>query len=464
MRTCVIIGNSAAGLSAIESIRQVDKLSKIINISREPHRPYSRCLLSYYLAGVINKDRLWIRPEDYYKNYNVETFLGTAVTKIDAKNKTVQISANNKEQSINYDKLLLATGADPKAVDVAGRGKKGVFTLRTLNDADAMLAMMDEVKDVAILGGGLIGLRAAYSLRKRSKNVQVFVTSSHIFSQMLDPEAADMLRRHLENNGIKILTGTSAKEITGPHTGAGKTGISGVVLDDKREFPAQLVIMGKGVGSNTSLVKDYVKTEYGVLVDEHLASTNSDIYAAGDVAQTYDLLEEKNNVNAIWPAAIRQGKIAGLNMAGPLSGAGKAAVYEGSCGMNSVDFFGLSALSFGIVKPKKDSGYEELIAAEFKNNIYRKVVLKNNRIVGAILINDVEKHGILLHLALQKIDVSDIKDLLVDEYFDYAKIIPIVKRQSESFKGLEYKDTVQAYTEGLSIDEIIKAEGVKCPS
>ena len=441
MKTYVIIGNSAAGLSAIEAIRQVDTASKIINISRELHRPYSRCLLSYYLAGAINKDRLWIRPEDYYKAYNVETLLGTSVNKIDVKNKTVRALTANKEQSINYDKLLLAAGADPKGVDVAGRDKKGVFFLRTLNDADAMLAMMDEVKDVAILGGGLIGLRAAYSLRKRNKNVQVFVTSSHIFSQMLDPEAADMLRRHLENNGIKILTGTSAKEI------AGKTAVSGVVLDDKREFPAQLVIMGKGVGSNTGLVKDYVKTEYGVLVDEHLLSTNSDIYAAGDVAQTYDLLEEKNNVNAIWPAAIRQGRIAGLNMAG------KTAVYEGSCGMNSVDFFGLSAISFGIVKPKKDSGYEELIAAEFKNNIYRKVVLKNNRIVGAILINDVEKHGILLHLALQKIDVSDIKDLLVDEYFDYAKVIPIVKRQSAAFKRPEYKDTMQAYTEGMNIEE-----------
>lgn len=436
-KTYVIIGNSAAGLSAIESIRHIDKESKIINISKELHRPYSRCLLSYYLAGSINKDRLWIRKDDYYKEYNVEPFLGAVVEEVDIKNKKISATKigghNKKTESIVFDKLLFAAGASPKGVGIKGEDKSGVFVLRTLDDAEKMLTMLDGVRDVAVLGGGLIGMRAACALRKRNKNVNVFVKSSHIFSQMLDNESADILRRHLENNGIKINTGVEAKEICG--NGA----VNSLILDNGSKIPFQMVVIGKGVSANTTLLKNQVKTEYGILVDNHLLTNQKDVYAAGDVAQTFDILEEKNAVNAIWPAAVRQGKIAGLNMAGAES------IYEGSCGMNSVDFFGLSVISFGNIRPQKTDTIEELVGAEFSKNIYRKVVLKDNKIIGGIFINDVEKHGVYLHLALQKIDVSDIKDLLVDEYFDYAKIIPLIKRQDSKFIRPEYRDTVSTY-------------------
>src|SRR3989338_4285812 len=227
-----IIGNSAGGIAAIESIRQADPDGKIINISREPHRPYSRCLLSYYLAGSIGKDRLWIRPGDYYKNYNVQPYLNTIVEEIDLKNKKLRINKDGTKETVAYDKLLLATGAIAKGVGVKGEDKKGVFVLRTLDDADGMLSMMDSVKDVAVLGGGLIGMRAAYALKKRNKNVNVLVKSGHIFSQMLDHEAADILRKHLEANGVKITTGVEAKEICG--NGAAK----GVILDNNTQIPA----------------------------------------------------------------------------------------------------------------------------------------------------------------------------------------------------------------------------------
>ena len=442
-KTHCVIGNSAAGLAAIESIRQIDQDAKIINISQEPHRPYSRCLLSYYLAGAINKDRLWIRPEDYYKRCNVKPYLNTVVEEIDIKNKKIKIKQDKKTEAIIYDKLLLATGASAKGVGIKGEDKKGVFVLRTLDDADKMLGMTETVSDVAILGGGLIGIRAAYALKKRNKNIKVLVKSSHIFSQMLDYEAADILRRHLEDNGIEIITGVEAKEI------CGNGRVSSIILDNNTQIPAQLVVIGKGVSSNTGLLKGKVNLEYGILVDNRLSTSQQDVYAAGDAAQTFDILEEKNQVNAIWPAAIRQGKIAGLNMAGEES------IYEGSCGMNSVDFFSLSVISFGIVRPVKPSGCEELIGAELGRNIYRKIVLKDNRIVGGIFINDVERHGIYLHLALQKIDVSGIKDLLVDEFFDYAKVMPLVKRYSNAFKKPEYQDTVLTY-EQVNFGEVMQ--------
>ncbi|MBI5144544.1 MAG: NAD(P)/FAD-dependent oxidoreductase [Candidatus Omnitrophica bacterium] len=425
----VIIGNSASGLAAIESIRRIDKSSKIINISKEPHQPYSRCLLSYYLAGQYDRDILWIRPDDYYSKFGVEPLLNKAVTGIDIKAGIVEISNKKK---IVFDKLLIATGASAKSIDIPGADKKGVFVLRTLEDADGILKMLPNVKRVCILGGGLIGMRAAYALKKRGTAVHVIVKSDHIFSQMLDSEAADIMRRHLEANGIDISTGLEAKEITG------KGSVKGIVLDDGNQLDCELVIIGKGVSANLDIVKSKVKTNAGILVDEHLETDKKGIYAAGDVAQAYDILEERTNMNQIWPIAIRQGKIAGLNMAG------EDTKYDGSYGMNSLDFFDLAVMSFGLVKPKGDE-FEELIAIDTNRVLYRKIVLKGNRIVGGVLINDVERHGILLNLALQKIDISDVKDILIDEYFDFGKVIPLIKRQSRRFIRPEYRDTAEAY-------------------
>lgn len=425
-----IIGNSAAGLAAIESIRRVDHSSKIVNISNQPQRPYSRCLLSYYLAGQYDKDILYVRPEDYYKKYDTEALLNTAVTGADIKNKTLEISGKKK---ISFDKLLIATGASAKFVNIKGADKKGVFVLRTIEDADGILGMLPNVKEACILGGGLIGLRAAYALKRRGVGVHVIVKSEHIFSQMLDAEAADIMRQHLEVNGIEISTGLEAVEISG------KDSVDGVVLDDGNRLDCQLIIIGKGVASNLEIVKGQVKTDMGILADERLETDKKDIYAAGDAAQTYDVLEEKSSVNQIWPAAIRQGKIAGLNMAG------EEMKYEGSYGTNSLDFFDLAVMSFGVVKPKGD-GFEELIALDAKRRLYRKIVVKSERIVGGVLINDVERHGILLHLALQKIDISDIKDILADEYFDFGKVIPLIKRQANLFLRPEYEDTCSTYS------------------
>lgn len=422
----VIIGNSAAGLACIEAIREEDKASEIINISKEPHRPYSRCLLTYYLAGSIQKDRLWIRPETYYKDFNVKPLLGTEVTSIDEKKRSLKLSNG---EAIGYDKLLFATGASSKTLDVKGIERKGAFYLRTLDDAEHMLSMLGEVKDASILGGGLIGLRAASSLKKRGKNVTVIVKSGHILSQILDVESADMMRRHLEKNGIRILTGLEAQEI------CGRNGtVESILLDDGARLDSQMVIIGKGVSANIGPLKGKVKSAKGVLVDDTLRTSDTCIYAAGDAAETFDVFEEKTEINAIWPAAVRQGKIAGANMRGGSS------TYEGSCGMNSIEFFGMPVISFGIVRPKGED-FEELIQANFLENIYRKVVLKDNRIVGGVFINTVEQHGVILNLALQKVDVSGIKDILVDEYFDYGKVIPLIKRQQGEFKRPEYQDT-----------------------
>ncbi|HLD82698.1 MAG TPA: FAD-dependent oxidoreductase, partial [Candidatus Omnitrophota bacterium] len=277
--TFVIIGNSAAGIACIEAIRENDKTGKIINISQEPYLPYSRCLLSYYLAGAIDKNRLWIRPKNYYKDLDAEQILGAKVVFLDEKNKAVKLADG---RTIDFDALLFAAGGSPKKVNIRGIEKKGVFYLRTIDDAEGILRLLNAVKDVAVLGGGLIGLRAAYSLSRQGKRVHVVVKSSHIFSQILDFESADMLKAHLQQNGVQIRTGLEAVEILGEDK------VEGILLDDGSKIDCQLAIIAKGVSANTDLLKGKAKINEGILVDEHLKTSSDSIYAAGDVSEALD--------------------------------------------------------------------------------------------------------------------------------------------------------------------------------
>lgn len=424
----VIIGASAAGVTAAEAIRKNDKKSDITVISDETFPLYSRCLLTYFMAGSIDESKLYFKDKNFYKDNDIKTYLGKKAISIDRKKKNVSLESGTK---IPYDKLLIATGATPQTVDVPGANKKGVLTLRKIDDARAILKLLDKIKSVAVLGGGLIGLRDAYALRQRNKEVSVIVKSPQVLSQMVDKEAADIIASLLEKHGIKIMTGLAANEILG------KDSVEGILLDNGEKLRCQLVIIGKGVKPNTEIASGCgLKTENGITVNEFLETSDKDIFAAGDAAETYDIARESKRINALWPCAVEQGGIAGLNMAG-----GKE-VYDGSLSMNSIDFFGLASISIGITKPKE--GECEVISKTGENS-YRKFVLKNNRIVGMVLAGDIRPAGIIGILIRSKVDVSIIKDILLDDNFNYAKIMPLVKKYEDWFKQKECKDTIISY-------------------
>ncbi|MDP8230179.1 MAG: FAD-dependent oxidoreductase [Candidatus Gorgyraea atricola] len=422
----VIIGSSAAGINAIEAIRSKDKKSKIVVLSDEKTPLYSRCLISYFLAGTIDEKKIWYRSENFFKENKVDTVLGVRAEKIDTDKKEITLA--NKEK-IKFDKLLIATGASAKMESVKGVDKKGVFPLRTIEHALEMQSMLGRVKQVAVLGGGLVGLRAAYALKNRGKEVTVFVRSPQILSQIIDKGSADIMQAHIEEKGIKIKTGSAATEIKGSDS------VKNLIIDNRSEYPCELVIIGKGVSPNIAIAKDAgIKTNWGILADGFLKTDNKDIFAAGDVAEAHDIALEENSINAIWPAACEQGRIAGLNMTGEKES------YEGSLAMNSLEFFGLPVISIGITKPKKDI-YEELIKKDENRKIYKKIVLRNGIIVGAITLNAVETIGILGTLIKNKVDVSAIKDTILEDHFNYGKIVNIVKNSKQGFKQKEFKET-----------------------
>ncbi|NQT46324.1 MAG: NAD(P)/FAD-dependent oxidoreductase [Candidatus Omnitrophica bacterium] len=426
----VIIGGSAAGVMACEAIRKRDEKAKITLVSDEKLPLYSRCLLTYLLAGQITEDKLTFRDPDFYKKNKIDAILGVRAKSIDVKKRAVKLS-NGK--SILYDKLLLATGANPKSIDIPGVDKEGFFTIRRIDDARGMIKLMDKVKRVVVLGGGLIGLRDAYALMHQGKKVSVIAKSSQVLSQMLDKEAADIIRDTLVANGIEVKTQAAAKEITG-----GKT-VEGVLLDDGTKVDCQMVIVGKGVIADIALAKGSgIKTHWGFLVDEYMATNVKGIFAAGDCAETRDLASGEMTINGLWPCAVEQGGIAGANMTG------EKIAYEGSLSMNSVEFFGLPAISMGITKPKTDD-YETLVFENRNKNLYRKIVLKDNLICGAVFINGVESAGVINVLMRKRIDISGIKERLVDNNFSFATVMPLIKDNSDSFTAEEFLDTIKTY-------------------
>jgi NAD(P)H-nitrite reductase large subunit len=248
------------------------------------------------------------------------------------------------------------------------------------------------------------------------------------------------MQRHIEKKGIKIVTGSAAKEITG----AGS--VEGIVLEDGSKYDCELVIIGKGVSPNIDIARDAgIKTNWGIVADEFLRTSEKHVFAAGDVAESYDITLAENSINAIWPVACEQGRVAGLNMAGGDEH------YDGTMAMNSIEFFGMPVISIGITKPKKDiypaplercGVYEEIVRKDERRNIYKKVVLKNNMIVGAVFLNAVDSIGIVGTLIKHKADISAIKDIILEDYFDYGRALNLIKDSAKGFKQKEFQETI----------------------
>ncbi|MFH1202480.1 MAG: FAD-dependent oxidoreductase [Candidatus Omnitrophota bacterium] len=419
MKNYLIIGNSAAGTSAAEAIRKNDGQGKITIITDEEYPvAYYRCLISYLLSGEISEDRLSYRGLDFYKEKNIELILNKKVIKVDPKKNRVSFLDNTK---LEYDSLLIATGSSPAMPDIKGTNKRGVFGFRTIKDTKEILEIAPIAEGACVLGGGLIGIKAAYGLKKKGLEVKIIVKSNQILSQVVDKQAGDLIQEVLEENGIEILTGRDVTEIIG--NGDAKA----VKLDTGKVLASSIVIVGKGVEPNIDLVKDTeIKTEYGILVGRNLATNIPNIFAAGDVCQANDLIQGGAYINALWPNAIEQGKISGQN----LSGANLE--YDGSVSMNAVDFFGLAIVSMGIKRSDKP-GFEELSHLDREKSVYRKITLKENRVVGMVSVGDVKNSGIFLRLMKERIDISDLEDRLLDENFSYASIMDRVKEKDQMY-------------------------------
>lgn len=416
MKNIVIIGNSAAGVAAVEAIRAEDRESKITVISDEPYLAYCRCLISNYLAGTINEKDLIYRDKKFYTDNKVELLLEKKVERVDIKKKKVILE--DKAQ-ISYDILLIAAGASAKMPEeLKGINKRGVFGFRTIKDTKDILTLLSISHTSCILGGGLIGLKAAYGLRKRGQDVKVIVSSDRILSQIVDKTASELFLRRFQENGVEVILNTGVSEIIG------NGDLKAIKLDSGKVIGCSLVVIGKGVSPNVKLIRQTgIKVDKGILIDEYMRTNTDDVFAAGDVVQAYDLTLDKTEVNALWLNAVEQGRYAGANIVG------RSLKYEGALGVNSVEFFDLPLISMGVF----DGDYETLSYFDKDKDVYKKLVLRNGRIIGALFTGSISNSGLYLRMIKEKTDISKIKDDLLDANLSYAKIADLVKDEEKIY-------------------------------
>jgi len=406
LRYC-IVGNSAAGVFAAETIRALDPRGEIDIFSEECCPAYARCLTSYYLTGNIEDDRMLIRSPDFNEIHGISLHAGEKVIKVDPDRKEIY---TRSEKTFVYDKLLLATGASPVLPDIPGKHLKGVFTLRTWADAKEIRSFTGPGKHAVVVGGGFVSLKAAYALLQVGLSVTCIISSSHLLSQMLDREAAEMVGAVLAAHGLKFIYRRNVVSVSGKGDGSQGEVIGGVKLDNGEELPADLLIIGKGVTPNTGcLAGSGIATEQGILVNEFLQTNYPDVYAAGDVAQGFDLISGRRRINAIWPNAAEQGMVAGKNMAGIPT------AYQGSLGMNAADFYGLSVIAAGYAKGEEEEGYEVIRLYPGKH-LYRKLVFAGDRLIGYIMVGKTAQAGILTALVREQIPLGKMKEELKQGY------------------------------------------------
>ncbi len=414
----VIIGNSAAAVGAIEGIRESDKDGSIAVISKEPYHAYSRPLISYLLAGQVKASKMLYRDKDFYKKKKVETILGKKAMGLDLKKKAVLLDDGEK---IRYQKLLIATGGAPFVPPINGLDNETVFTFTTWDDAKDLGKLVKKIKKVVVIGAGLIGMKATEALHARGLDVTVVELADRILSLALDKKASDMIEDQLKETGIRVFTNNTVVEITG----SGKK-VERIILKDGTTLECDAVIVAIGVRPNVEVVDGTkITVNKGIVVDSHMQTSASHIYAAGDVAEAPELLAEGNKVIPIWPGAYEQGCIAGCNMAGVEK------KYIGALFMNSIEFFGLPTISVGLANVKGKE-YEVLSKYDRRKKTYKRIVLKDDVVVGALFIGAIDRAGIYTGLIKEQVDTKNFKKELLSDNFGYVsfpKKLRIKKRQ-----------------------------------
>ena len=424
----VIIGNSVAAVNAIEAIRGIDPEGEIAVVSDEELFNYSRPLLSYYLGGRISAERLPFRDRDFYEGHRVDLVLGKRATSIDVEGRVVGLEDG---QFLPYDRLLLSVGGRPIIPPMEGYREdlQGVFTFLKWRDAKGLIAYIERhrIGEAVVLGGGLIGLKVVEGLLERGLRVTIVELMDRVLANTFDREASAILERALGNWGCKVI-----KEDTVSKVVSSRGKVKGVVLRSGRDIPTPLLIIAIGVRPNLELIEDTpINYDRGIIVDEYMRTNLEDVYAAGDVAQGKDFLTQGNSVIAVWPVAFRQGKIAGWNMAG------RRVAYEGLFAMNSVELAGIPTISFGMTNPPEGDDFEILTRKDENANFYRKIVLKDNRIVGAIFLRKIERAGIFSGLIKDRLDVSSFKEELLSDDFGLLVLPAGYRKHMVTGEGIE---------------------------
>lgn len=366
MKKYLIIGNGVAGTTAATEIRNNDAQGRISVITEEKIPFYSRIKLPDFVAGTAGKSDLVIRGDQWYHDHKIDLKTGVAITDINhVKRQATDESGNVWE----YDSLLIATGSNSFIPPVDGSTKKNVFALRTYEDACQIFKTAQTSRNAVVIGGGLLGLEAAYALIKKGLNVTVVEFADRLLPRQMDTQGAALLKEMLEKQGFKFKLDARTKKI------AGNQAVTGVELESGELLDAELVLFSTGVRPNLDLAKKLaLEIDRGIVVNSHMETSVEHIYAAGDAAQF-----EQTNF-CIWPEAQEQGRVAGANMSGVVED------FQPIVPSNRLKVAGIDLGSAGDIDP------DELLESEIEKSdqVYRKMVKKEGRIVGCIMLGNTQ--------------------------------------------------------------------------
>jgi nitrite reductase (NADH) large subunit len=397
----IIIGNGLAGTMAAKTLRELDSAVEIHVFAEEKYPYYPRPNLIEYLAGRLPYERIFAFSDEWQVRQKIDVHLGEPVRKILPESGEIELDRGRREK---YDALLVATGSSSFVPPIKGSDKRGVFTLRTLDDALAILEYMKSHSRVAIIGGGLLGLEIARAAKSRGAEVEVLEFFDRLLPLHLDAYGATLLKDQIENLGIRVSLGAVTQEILGQEE------VSGLGLKGGAKIGADMVIIAAGVKRNLALVREVgLALDRGLVVDDRLQTSHSQIFAAGDVIQ------HQGKFYGIIPASFEQARTAAYNILG------QEKKYEGTIPSNTLKVVGLHVTSVGMTNPES-AGFKEVRKFKKEEGIYKKIVLQDGALVGAIWMGTKKGVNEITHAVASKLQVSQWVTGLLEDDFDFSVI------------------------------------------
>ena len=380
-------------------------------ISDENYSYYKRSQIIQLISKSCTEEELFLEGSNFYEEIGAD-FLYNRVKEVLPEKNQVLLKDSS---TLKYDSLLIASGGEPVVIPWKNVNLEGISTLYTLNDAKKVANLACDAKNAVIIGGGSIAMKVVKNLLKIGLNVSIVEKSTHLWPIGFDRKVARIIEHKLEENKVKLYLN---EEVVGFNGENGK--VSSITLQNLQEIPCDLVIITIGMKPNVDFIKNSgIVLDKGVIVDKFLRTNISNIYAAGDVAQTEDPLFDSPILHPTWGNAKKQGKIAAKNMSGIIT------EYKGTILIQTIKIFGFRAISAGITHSKKN--LDEISWISFQNGFIRKFVINNNRLVGILLLGkDLDKKKLkplIKKAVFNMVDVSRYKTKLLDEDFDFNVII-----------------------------------------
>lgn len=389
----VIVGNGLAGMRMLEELLEIaPDLYDIEVFGAEPHGNYNRIMLSPVLSGEKKLDDIMLHPHSWYAERGITFNAGDEVVKIDRKRRLV---VGKSDYTTSYDRLVIATGSSPVVLPLEGRELEGVTTFRDIYDINKMIDASEKYQHAVVIGGGLLGLEAAHGLNKRCMKVTVIHLMDRLMERQLDHVAADMLKTTLEQRGMRIELSAQTEKILGSER------VTGILLKDGREIPADLVVMAVGIRPNIELAKSAgLHCERGVVVNDIMQTFDPRVYAVGECVQhrgiAYGLVEP------LWGQA--------FVCATQLAERGSIQ-YRGTQLATQLKVSGVEVFSAGNLD--SDESCEDLVIRDPKRGIYKRLILKNNHVQGAVLYGDARDGSWYSDLISEQTDISAIRNRLL---------------------------------------------------